>query len=557
MSKLNPILKDFLLRNTSHFKFRKFLIHVLTRSIKPGMELKKSVIEGARTHAQPTYIELKNSLANPVRLQNPDDQPIQPQDYQKLDTVTKWMYEKNIPLITENQDIHRLVLQYQNFTSLPMEDQETADIFSRQVRKCTNEEYFDYVLSRYFRDQEYYEIVQLNDEDGVSYIAEVCSSLDDLIKKKTVSLTILSDNVDTRLMTEVDTLDLEPGGPIPNIKEPVETTVGRVIFNQLVFVEPFGVSFPFENKAMLVDKGDVVNTINKALLAKKITVQSYRMCLDRLFYLGHFTELCTPGITERALSTSDEVARRKKELYEKYKDTLNDPETIAKIENELIALDKAYLKGDNSMRFYTPQGGKSFDLYRKKLYIAVGGIEAFSNDSSKYEFLRNSLEDGLRVEDLPVYGNESRKGSYQRGHETRKGGALTKDVIRAFHDSRITLDDCHTKRGIPIDFEKVPIEKFMGRYILLDNKWVEITKDLAKMLPAKTYTMRSPLYCQCQNGFCYKCVGRLFAELDVKQLSLMIVDISTTFMLASMKNMHGTKLELIELQPNTLDQFVL
>lgn len=556
MSKLSPLLKDFLLRNASHYKNRKFLIHILTKSVKPGMEFKKELIEGARTHAQPTYIELTNSLDTPVY---PDlKKQLAPETVKELDVINQWVYQNNIPLITENQDLHKLLLQYQNFTSFSVEEQASADMKSKELRDCTNVEYFERVLSKYFQDKEYYEIVQLNDSDGKYYVAEITASVKDIVEKKSVQVCILSDNPEERLMTEIDTLDLEPGGPVPNVTEKMTTTVGRVIVNQLVYVEPFGTTFPFENKVLNLGKGDVVSKLNDALLANKITVAAYKLSLDRVFYLGHFTELCLPCFSEKCLSTSDEVKKKKQELYKKYEGTLNDPETISKIEDELIALDKEYIKGDVSLRFYTPQGGKAFDLFRKKLYITVGGIEAFSDDSSKYEFLRNSLEDGIRVQDLPIYGNESRKGSYQRGHETRKGGAMTKDVIRAFHDSRISIEDCGTKRGVMIDFNKVPIEKFIGRYILLQNKWTELTKDLAKKLPKSSpYLMRSPLYCQCKEGFCYKCVGKLFAELDVRQLSLTIVDISTTFMLASMKNMHGSKLALYELQPNTLDNLVL
>ena len=556
MSQLNSILKDFLLRNSSRYKYRKFLIHTLTRSLKPGMELKTEIIEDARTRAQPIYIQLANSIETSVA---PDlKNQYTPDQVKDLDVISQWVYQNNIPMITENQDLHKLILQFQNFTSFSEEDQGSADLESMKLRNCTNIEYFDNALTTYFKDQEYYEIVQLYDSSGKSYIAEVTSTIDNLVKEKTVQLAVLSDNPLERLMTEVDTLDLEPGGPVPNVTEKMTTTVGRVIMNQLVYVEPFGTVFPFENRVVNLGSGDVVNTVNQALLSKKISVESYKMCLDRLFYLGHFTELCTPGFTERSVTTTSKITSRKKELYEKYKDTLNDPETISKIEDELIAIDKEYMKGDNSLRFYTPQGGKAFDLFRKKLYITVGGIEAFSKDSSKYEFLRNSLEDGLRIEDIPVYGNESRKGSYQRGHETQKGGYLTKLVIRAFHDSSVVTDDCGTKRGIMIDFNLIPIEKFIGRYILLQNKWVEITSSLAKTLPkSHPYLMRSPMYCQCKNGFCYKCIGKLFAELDVRQLSLTIVDISTTFMLASMKNMHGSKLALYELKPNTLDQYVL
>lgn len=551
MSKLNSTLKDFLLKNASRYKYRKFLIHTLTKSIKPGIELKSSLIENVTS----AKIDLTGSLDTPVYpdLQN----QYSPEESKSLDLINQWIYKNNIPLITENQDLHKLILQYQNFTSLSEDKQASSDLASKNLRNCTNVEYFETALTRYFVNQEYYEIVQLNDSTGKCYVAELSALTSDIAKDKKVQLTILSDNVESRLMTEVDTLDVTPDD-IPNVTEPITTTVGRIIFNQLVFVDPFGKIFPFWNKPVNLGKGDVTKIVNQALLDKKITVDNYKICLDRLFYLGHFTELCTPGFTEKSITTSDEIKTKKQELYSKYKDTLNDPQTISKIEDELIAIDKAYMKGDNSNRLYTPLGGKSFDLYRKKLYITVGGIEAFSKDSSKFEFLRNSLEDGLRVEDLSVYGNESRKGSYQRGHETQKGGYLTKLVIRAFHDSGVTTDDCGTKRGVLIDFNLVPIEKFIGRYILLQNKWVEITNSVAKTLPKDhPYLMRSPMYCQCKNGFCYKCVGKLFAELDVKQLSLTEVDITTTFMLASMKNMHGSKLELVELQPNTLDQYVL
>ena len=551
MSQLNSTLKDFLLRNASRYKYRKFLIYILTKSIKPGMELKSSLLENVTK----TKIDLTGSLDTPVYPDLKNQYTLE--DSKQFDIISQWIYENNVPLITENQDLHRLILQYQNFTSFPDEAQASADLVSKMYRNCTNVEYFETALSKYFKDKEYYEIVQLNDSNGKSYIAEVTTSVEDLIKTKSIQLSILSDNIEARLMSEVDTVEVTQED-IPNVTEKITTTVGRIIFNQLAFVEPFGKVFPFWNKAVNLGKGDVTKLIDQALLDKKITVDGYKMCLNRLFYLGHFTELCTPGFTEKSITTSDLINVRKQELYEKYKDTLNDPQTISKIEDELISIDKEYMKGDNSLRFYTPQGGKAFDLFRKKLYITVGGIEAFSKDSSEYKFLRNSLEDGLRIEDLPVYGNESRKGSYQRGHETQKGGYLTKLVIRAFHDSGVVIDDCGTKKGVLIDFNLVPIEKFIGRYILLQNKWVEITNSLIKTLPKDhPYLMRSPMYCQCKNGFCYKCIGKLFAELDVKQLSLVIVDISTTFMLASMKNMHGSKLALHELQPNTLDQYVI
>ena len=443
------------------------------------------------------------------------------------------------------------MMNYQNFASYPEEDQAKSDEFSKSIRGCTNFEYYQYVIEKYL-NHPVFEIIDLYDEDGKCYVADLTASIS-LFKEGKITLCILSDNPNVRLMTEVDTVDLNPGD-IPNVKEKITTTVGRIIVNQVCFVDPFGDIFPFQNKTMSLEK-DIFDVANAALIKKKITVPAFRKSMEGAFYLGHFSELCTPCLDEHALTTDPKIKKRKAELIEQYKDQLDDPVIIAKIEDELIAMDKEYMKGDNSLRFYAPLGGNTFNLWRKKLYIAVGGIEAFSKDSSKYDFLRNSLEEGVRIEDLSIYGNESRKGSYQRGHETQKGGYLTKEVIRAFHDSSITMKDCGTHKGVKVDFSVVDPKKFVGRYILLQNKWVEITSDNLSSIPRKTVLMRSPMYCQCKNGYCYKCVGKFFEGLDVRQISMSIVDITNTFMSAAMKNMHGSKLAIFEL--TSLDDFVM
>lgn len=549
MSTLKPRLRSFLLRHQQDMAYRKFLIHTLTRSEKPAMVLRNELINQLKPSDEPIEIDLRNSLSEPVR---PDlKNLLNEEDVKGLGQADKWIYDNNIPLIKESNDPLKLLLSYQNFSTFSDEDQAKADEFSKSIRGCTNFEYYQFVIDKYV-SRDLFEMVTLYDEDGKGYIADLSAGRGDFREGK-ITLCILSDDPNSRLMSEIDTVDLNPGD-IMNVKEKMTTTVGRILVNHICFLGPFGDVFPFQNKTLNLED-DVLKPINKALIAKKIDVNSFRQSMDGVFYLGHFSELCTPCLDERALTTDPNIKKRKAELIEKYKDQLNDPIIIAKIEDELIAMDKEYMKGDNSLRFYAPLGKNTFDLWRKKLYIAVGGIEAFSKDSSKYDFLRNSLEEGMRIEDLNIYGNESRKGSYQRGHETQKGGYLTKEVIRAFHDSTITRADCGTKRGVKIDFRVVSPEKFVGRYILLQNKWVEITSENANSIPRKVVTMRSPMYCQCTDGYCYKCVGRFFEGLDVRQISMSIVDISNTFMSAAMKNMHGSKLAIVEL--TSLDDFVM
>ena len=549
MSELKPILRSYLLRHLKDMKYRKFLIHTLTRSVKPGMVVKEEIIKSILGQKEPVEIDLARSLNEPIR---PDLMNKLSQDeIKELAAADKWIYENNISMITESSEIFKLLLAYQNFTSYPEEDQAKCDEFSRSIRECSNFEYYQYVLGNYLPEP-IFEIIELHGEDGKGYICELVGTHEQLMNGH-VSLCILSDVVDERLMSEIDTLELHEG-EVENVKGNISTTVGRLIVNQLCFVDPFGDVFPYQDRVFNLED-DILPMVNQALIDKKIDVMNYKKCLDNCFYIGHFTELCTPCLDEHSLSTDPNIKKRKAELIKKYEGQLNNPIIISKIEDELIAMDKEYMKGSNALRFYKPLGGSSFDLWRKKLYIAVGGIEAFSKDSSKYDFLRNSLEEGIRIEDLSIYGNESRKGSYQRGHETQKGGYLTKSVIRAFHDSAITRADCGTRKGVTIDFGKITPKKFIGRYILLHGKWIEITNENVDSIPLKPTVVRSPMYCQCKEGYCYKCVGKFFEGLDVRQVSLSIVDISNTFMSAAMKNMHGSKLALYEI--DSLDKCVL
>ena len=548
MAALSPTLRSFLLRHQHHIRFRKFLIHTLTYSEKPSMVVRNEIITQLKQSTEPVEIDIRHSLSEPIR---PDLQNLlNDEDVKRLNQSDKWIYDNNIPLVTESSDMFKLLLSFQNFSTFSDEDQAKADEFSKTARGCTNFEYYQFVIDQYFTN-DLFEIINLYDENGKCYVADLTAARSDL-KEGKITLCILSDNPGIRLMSEIDTVDLNPGD-ISNVKEKITTTVGRIIVNNLCFEGPFGDIFPFQNKTLNLED-DILKPINKALIQKKININHFKMSMDGAFYLGHFTELCTPCLDEHALTTDPNIKKRKAELLKQYEGQLDDPVIIAKIEDELIEMDKEYMKGDTALRFYATED-KAFPLWRKKLYIAVGGIEAFSKDSSKYNFLRNSLEEGVRIEDLSIYGNESRKGSYQRGHETQKGGYLTKEVIRAFHDSAITRADCGTKKGVKIDFNVVDPKKFIGRYILLQNKWVEITDDNVDTIQKKTYTMRSPMYCQCKDGYCYKCVGKFFEGLDVRQISMSIVDISNTFMSAAMKNMHGSKLAISEL--TSLDDFVL
>ena len=553
MSELQPHLREFLTTRRHRLKDRGFLINILTKTAnRPEILLSPAAMADVRAlSGTEKSFPLARTLSAPVY---PDLQSVlTPEQAKGLDPMDAWIYKTNLPRIKSESDALMLMREYQNWSCLQDDQKAIIDKSSMEMRGCTEEEAMRHLLqSRVPRKEDYYLVELVDDQTGDRVLAYIEPDPD----FTSFRATVLSDAPEERLMTEIDTFTLSPGDIECRLDAPVVTTVGRFIVNYLFLAYPFGSQFAYVNQEVILDNGDIVDMVTKARDEGKLDIPRYMAFMDNVYFLGHFTELCTPCLSEKALSTDPNLRARKLELFKENAGHLDDPLVIAKIEAELIAMDKAHIKGDVSERFYKPLGKKSMDLWRKKTYIAVGGIEAFSKDTSKYLMIKNSLEEGMNLEDLPKYGNESRKGSYQRGHETRNGGALTKYIIRAFHDSRITEEDCGTKRGVEVDFTKQAIKDFRGRSIWYKGGWTVITGENMKEIPPGKYIMRSPQYCTAKdNGYCYVCMGQLYAEMGLEQLTMTAVDISTTFMNASMKNMHGSNVSTLDI--SSVDAFIL
>jgi hypothetical protein len=348
----------------------------------------------------------------------------------------------------------------------------------------------------------------------------------------------------------IDTFKLE-SGMIENFKgSPIETTVGKFIFNYIGLVIPFGDKISYINSQAKM--GKVESLVVDLGLKKEITAQQIWTFGDCVFYLGDFAELCVPTFTKKAFMTDPKIKIRKQELLKQYSDDLTNPETIIKIENELLKLDKEYLGDDSVCRFYDGIGSKTYNIHRKKMFLTVGGIEEFSKGTGGFSFVPNSLSEGWDINSFPAICDEIRKGSYDRGKETAKGGMMSNFVMRVFQDFRITEDDCHTKRGLSIDMDDKNIKNFINQYTTSGEL---ITNENRNKFINKTVVVRSPAYCKTKTGICKKCCGEEFKVLDVEGLTAIVVAISAKMMNLAMKSMHGTKLELSEINP--LDYLVI
>ena len=329
------------------------------------------------------------------------------------------------------------------------------------------------------------------------------------------------------------------------------TTVGRFLENVIVLQYPTNFNvFGYEN-SVWKDKA-VLKRVTNSLTNKIIDIEQYRQFIDNFFYLNHISEICVPSMSERSLMTDPRVAEVKKKFIEEHQGQMNDPFVIKELEDQLIALDKAYIAGDSSATFFDGLGGKIYGVCRKKLFLMVGGIPAFDESTGKYDFNPNSLMDGWTPDVLPSIANEVRKGSYDRGRETAKGGAETKSVFRVFQDLSITQDDCGTKRTIKADFRNTfRIEDFIGRTICVGGTDIVLRPENIDRYRGQIVDLYSPMTCACKYDLCYKCCGQRLRDLGVKKLGLQTVKITSQFMQTAMKAMHGTVLQTKE--PRLID----
>jgi hypothetical protein len=337
-------------------------------------------------------------------------------------------------------------------------------------------------------------------------------------------------------------------------KEKIITTFGRVTFNQVVLVEVFGNKIPYMNRNIDPGtRGDLSRKVAKLCLDKEITVAQARQYLDHAYHLGTPTEIATPAMTERSLTTHPDVPKVREAFIKANRDRLTDPAVFAELEKKLIALDMEWLKGDPALRFYYPLDAKrSINLQRRTMFLFGGGIEALDHP---FDVIEGALVDGWQKREIVTYANQTRRASYFRGVETQKGGAGTKMIQRIFQDAKIVEPDCGTRRGLRrVITERIAKKTF--RKVWENGQWVDYTPfDFAKII-GKTVVMRSPMYCNSKNGgYCQACMGGIISALGLTGLGPQAITITATFMNLAMKNMHGSTVDVMEIGP--LDQYFI
>jgi DNA-directed RNA polymerase subunit beta' len=317
-----------------------------------------------------------------------------------------------------------------------------------------------------------------------------------------------------------------------NIGHPTKTTVGRIIFNN-VLPEQLG----FINE--VVDKSSLKQIITRCI--KTLGNEQAEAVADGLKQLG-FRYATKSGIT---IGVSDlRVPREKAEVLREAE------RVVAQIEDQhyrgLITDDERYNSTvevwTETTERITEMVSQSLDRYGGVYMMATSGAKGnisqirqmagmrglMTDPSGKIiDFpIRSSFTEGLSVLEYFISTHGARKGLADTALRTSDAGYLTRRLVDIVQDVIVREEDCGTTSGIWLTESKDAFlpslyERIVGRLAaaavtdpkdgtVIVNRNEEIDEEKAKRIVSAGITQvyaRSPLSCQSRMGVCQFCYG--------------------------------------------------
>ena len=246
----------------------------------------------------------------------------------------------------------------------------------------------------------------------------------------------------------------------------IETTVGRVIFNQHVPAEVGFVNALLTKKNLRDIIGDIIETTNVPKTAKfldDIKTLGFRTAFQGGLSFS-INDLIIPDIKEELLLNAKGEVDEVWDNYnmglitnnERYNQTVDIWSRVdTRITETLIRELAADKQGFNSVYMMLDSGARGSKQQIKQL-AGIRGLMAKprKSGSSGSEIIENPIlsnfKGGLNVLDYFISTHGARKGLADTALKTADAGYLTRRLVDVAQDVVITEEDCGTLRGIPV-----------------------------------------------------------------------------------------------------------
>jgi DNA-directed RNA polymerase subunit beta' len=346
--------------------------------------------------------------------------------------------------------------------------------------------------------------------------------------------------------------NVREGGVLVN--KLIETTVGRVLFNQHT---PKAVGFVNQlltKKSLRDIIGDIIKITDVPTTAKfldDIKTLGFRMAF-RGGLSFNVNDLVVPEARHQLLENAKVEVEEVWENYnmglitnnERYNQVIDIWGRVdTRITDTLIREMATDKQGFNSVYMMLDSGARGSKTQVKQL-VGIRGLMAKprKSGSTGSEVIENPIlsnfKGGLNVLDYFISTHGARKGLADTALKTADAGYLTRRLVDVSQDVVISEEDCGTLRGIATsalkdneDVIEILADRIEGRTSLHDvfnpitNELIvaageEITIDEARAIEdaaIETVEIRSVLTCESKRGVCVKCYGRNLATGYITQ----------------------------------------
>lgn len=332
------------------------------------------------------------------------------------------------------------------------------------------------------------------------------------------------------------------------------TTVGLWLFNKWMIEDGLVDLFGYINTTINGKLFKEMNqTLSYALMEDKIDANTLKKYLIKTQLAMPYTTILSPNHSEKILTCTKAINKKKKELMIKYKKELDagDVKVISDMEKELLDYAIDYMGDDPSMDSFISGARSNIHNHFKNMYVMKGAVrDADPNAKHEYSVAFSNYTDGMTADDYVIYCNSAATGAYSRGNKTAFGGYMENLFTAAFQN--IVLDkegsDCHTKRFKYVELTKDNVKLYMYCNIIDGNKLVELNSDNMDKYVGKKVKMRFPDLCE-NYYICNKCAGNFFYKLKIRNVGAVAMNIASIFKNSAMKAFHDSTVSVTEMDP--------
>ena len=341
--------------------------------------------------------------------------------------------------------------------------------------------------------------------------------------------TIYTDENEATTAYQSSLLKLRQPIKVMHEKKVIDTTIGRLFFNQLLPASLGFINKDIRSKDIKSLIKSAINTCDSKEIVKLI---------DDLKDIG-FESVTQSGLSVavtdcKIIPEKDEFineANKKASLIEEnYKNGLITQEEKRRLSNELwmdttdTIAQKTWDSFDeaNAVKIIIDSGGTRASKDQVKQLAAMRGLVVDPLGKIVELPTKSNFREGLSIFEYVTSSRGSRKGLTDSAIKTADAGYLTRRLVDVAHDMIIRLEDCKTKDSITISSSVRPksfLSRITGRFLAetlkkgsktIAKKGELIDESLAETIQKAKLDdieVRSPITCQSQHGLCAQCYG--------------------------------------------------